>query len=143
MTDRDDLDQLLNSLIGQAQEQLVKRDGFLPYCGTLESEPAKDNQVMSGMVDIGEEYPSPLEVRNATITALKSEAQKEEIRACAVVTDVRLKEGAPGFEEAINIFLEHNSGRVVNFHLPYRKSGDVYDYGDALFGSGDSEIFSA
>ncbi len=142
MTDRDDLDQLLNSLIGFAQEQLIKQDGFLPYFGTLGSESAGGEQVQFGMVHLEDEFPSASEVRETTFRGLKTKAQEGTIRACAVVTDMRIKEGAPGFEDSIHVLLEHSSGRVVEFNLPYRKNGDVYDYGDVLFDPGQPEIFS-
>ncbi len=142
MTDRDDLDTLLNSLIGFATDQQAKHGGFLPYSGTLAR--GDDASVDFQMAQTGDEYPSAIEMRQMTLDGLKRKATEGSIRACALVSDVNIKEGAPpGYSEAIHMHLEHESGRVVQFNLPYRKNGDSYEYADALFEPGIPEVFAA
>ncbi len=142
MTDRDDLDDLLNSLIGIAQDQQAKRGEFLPFFGTLPAEIGADEQVQLGMYHSEEESITALESREQIVLGLRGQAKDGSIRACALVTDVNLKDGTAGYAEAIHILLEHSSGRVVNFYLPYRKIESGYEYGDAKFEASPPEVFS-
>lgn len=122
-----DLDGLLGPSLGFAQQQLDKFLEFYPYAVVVAA--TGEQRMVTG--DIGKEQPASADVITALIATLAE--QREQLRAVAIVADVRL----PDLEsDAIRVTLEHAEGVTLAVALPYRlrRFGRGVDYGDPRAG---------
>jgi hypothetical protein len=107
---QDDLDRLLNIAIEFAQQMLAKHGEFYPYAAAI-SENGSPSMIDA---DLGVENPTSSSVRDAAFQTLRE--QRDELRAAAVVTDIRLPELDT---DAIQVELEHAEGSSIKILLPY------------------------
>jgi hypothetical protein len=104
---------LLNVSLGFGQQQLAKRGEFYPYAAAIRID--GEVQMIAANPDPANEHPAATDVAVACFGALTD--NRDEIRAGAVVTDVRTGDG----EDAIRVDLEHAEGQALAVLLPYTK----------------------
>jgi hypothetical protein len=133
-----ELDALLDTMLGFAQQQLALHGEFFPYAAAI----AEDGrlELVEASVEAPDDQPPSAEVREACFEALR--ARRDEIRAGAVASDVRVSEPAAG--DAIQVELEHAEGHALAVLFPYSKPpGDVpLEYGPLSAHAGEPRIWS-
>lgn len=129
-----DLDELLNTALGFAQQQLASRGEFYPYAvairvdGRAEMIPGRPAQPTS---------PATTDVIASCLSALA--ARQTQIRAGAVVADVH----APDLgQDAIEVSLEHAEGQALRILLPYAKQRAGIDYGPIRASVGSRSVWA-
>jgi hypothetical protein len=133
---RDEMNALLDSLLGFAKQVLEKHSEFYPFAASVSS------QGEVGMVGayVGEERPSSQEVIDALYEALTGAAKRSEIRAAGVCVDVRLSGRDEG--DAVRAALEHAKSDPVYVFLPYKRSRlRGTSYGELFATAGERRIF--
>jgi hypothetical protein len=123
---QDDLDGLLGSSLPFAQEMLDRRGEFFPYAATI----------IAG--DPGEgEQPTSVVVIQVLVDGLR--AERDTLRASAVVSDVRLADS-----DAVRVEFEHAEGHAIVALLPYRKKllRRAIEYGQMTAGPGERQIWT-
>ncbi|MBL8022222.1 MAG: hypothetical protein JNM27_21280 [Leptospirales bacterium] len=132
MTPKEESEELMSSLVPFAEEMLTKHREFYPFGGFMRTNGKIEHL---GGYD-GNEHPSSDEIIKLLRAGLRDSAKKGEIKAAAIVFDVRVV--APGTTEksdAIEISLEHKEGYAAEVYFPYHFSED----GKLAFG----QIFAA
>lgn len=131
---QNDLDGLLGASLPFAQEMLEKHGEFFPYACALSS--SGETKLVAG--DPGEgEQPSSVEVLQVLLEGLR--AERDELRAAALVSDVRLAES-----DAIRVQVEHMEGQAITVLLPYRKKRlrRGVEFGESTAGQGDILVWA-
>jgi hypothetical protein len=105
-----DLDGLLSAVLPFAQQQLEKRDGFLPFGATVST----DGELRMTAADVGE-HPGSLAVLDALYAGVRTASNST--RAAAFVVDVKAGGG-----DAIRVELEHVEGPTMAILMPYARS---------------------
>lgn len=134
---QDDLDGLLDAVLGFAQQQLDARGEFFPYAAAVGRD--GETQMLAAQPDPDETQPRSADLIDACIAALVS--QRDYIRAGAVVADVRVSELG---SDAIRVHLEHAEGHALTVLLPYAKErvGRGIDYGQLRAQAGSRHIWT-
>lgn len=115
MTDaaRNDLDQLLGASV-EAATQLLSKDGeFYPFALAMTAE----GQIVTPSVDPGTEHPSAEQVEALLVEALRG--KRDELRAAAVCSDVRIRSDAGEERDALRIELEAPAADPLVVMVPY------------------------
>ena len=130
------MDALLDALIRLAQ-QLQEKHGFHPFGGSVNSR----GEVSIDGAYTGGEHPEPQEVIQVLYGGLTEQAQREDIRAAGVCTDVRLSE--PIQSDAISVSLEPVDAEPIVVNLPYkRRRFRGFEYGDIVATPGERRAFA-
>ena len=114
-----DMDNMLDAALPFAQQMLAKHGEFYPYAVSMSA----DGQVAMVAADIGKEKPASLDLLAVLYQRLAAEAK--ELRAAAIVSDVKLGSGG----DAIRVEIEHQGGALAVV-LPYKKRGRNIEYGN-------------
>lgn len=122
-----DCDPLLEALIRLAKECLTKQGAFLPFAAEMSTA-----GVISRVAGhVGGDRPGAPNVLRFLEEALRAQAKEGRMRAAGIAVDIRYS-ATPNEPktDAIQIFLEHREGNVVNLLLRYWKMGP----GDVRYG---------
>ena len=130
-----DLDSLLNSSLGFAQQQLSRRGEFYPYAAAIRA----DGQIemIAGRPETASKHPAAADVIASCVAELTS--LRRVIRAGAITADVHLPDLGG---QAIEIFLEHAEGHALRIHLPYTKGRKEISYGPIRASAGARQIWA-
>lgn len=120
-----DLENLLGTGIGAAQEQLERNGGFLPFALVVEN----DGEVRLMAV-------TPAEAREGTDADFDADAMisdltelirqhRDDFRAAAVVCDILLVEEG---SDAVHVAAEHRDGSVFAAVLPYKPLAETGEW---------------
>jgi len=131
---QDDLDGLLNNALPFAQQMLEKNGEFYPYGVAFDE--TGEHRMIAGDPD-GSEHPPSLEVLAILVEGMRS--QRRELRAVALVSDVRLADS-----DAIRVELEHREGPCMAVVLPYRtrRMRRGVEFGALAAASGNPQVWS-
>ena len=108
-----DLDQLLGASVEAAVRMLSQEGEFYPFALAMTS----DGQVVAPQVSPSSDRPTADEVAGLLLDALRS--SREAIRACATVSDVRIRNDAGDERDAIRIELEAPQADPLVVVVPY------------------------
>jgi hypothetical protein len=130
-----DMDGLLEPTLGFAQQQLEKHREFFPFAVVVDRT-GEQRMVAAGT---GTERPESSDVIRLLTTGLVD--QRSELRAAAVVADVRLPELG---SDAIRVTIEHAAGIGLEILVPYRirQFRRAVEYDDMLVSEADRSIWS-
>ena len=135
---QDDLDGLLNTMLGFGQQQLAQHGEFFPFAAAVGSDGAVE--MIAARPHTHDDRPASAEVIDACLATLNS--KRDAIRAGAIASDVRV--GAPVAGDAIQVDLEHAEGHALTVLLPYaKKRRGKIDYGTITAHAGDHRIWPA
>lgn len=133
---QEDLDSLLGVALEFAQQRLTAHGEFFPYAAAVRTG-GEIEMIAADPGLLGDRPPSQqvLEVCVAGVVA-----QRDEIRAAAIVADVCADDG-----DAIRIELEHAEGPVLTVLLPYAKKRlrKTIEYGALSASAGRAQIWSS
>ena len=133
---QDDLDGLLEPALEFAQHQLDKYREFHPYAVVVDVV----GQQRMVAADTRDEQPDSAHIITALIESLGD--QRDELRAVAIVADVRLPDLGT---DAVRVTLEHADGAALAVVLPYRprRFGRGVDFGDLQAGEASVSIWTS
>lgn len=131
---QDDLDELLDASLPFAQDMLDRHGEFFPYAVAITASGETKN--LAGDPGEGEE-PSSVAVLQVLVEGLR--AERDTLRAAAVVSDVRLPDS-----DAVRVEVEHEEGQAIVVLLPYRKKRlrRGVEFGETRAGQGDRQIWA-
>lgn len=129
-----DLDGLLEPALGFAQQQLAQHGEFFPYAVVVRSD--GQTEMVAARPDAANDRPASAGVIAACRTTLAE--RRDQLRAAAVVADVRLPDG-----DAVQVELEHTEGPALTIQLPYSKKrfGRGIDYGQLRAAAGARHVW--
>jgi hypothetical protein len=134
-----DFNPLLEILLCFAKKFLAEKNAFLPFAAVMSS----DGEVSYVAGDTGDEPAGAPMLLQVLEGALREMIKKDNLKAAGICVDIRF---AASPEEpktdAIQVFLEHREGNVVNLLLPYKKiaPGQI-SYGKLIAVRGEPKIF--
>lgn len=133
---QDDLDGLLNMMLGFGQQQLAKHGEFFPFAATVGSDGAVEP--IAARPDTHDDRPASAEVIDACLLALNT--KRGAIRAGAIASNVRV--AGPISSDAIEVALEHAEGLALAVLLPYAiNRGGKVEYGAITAHAGERRIW--
>jgi hypothetical protein len=134
------MDDLLDALVGFAQEMLGKRGAFYPCA----AEVTAAGQIQMVTADLDAHHPSPEEVLDALYGRLRQAAASGEIQAAGACTDVTILLPAQPAGDAIRVDIEHAAADPVRVFLPYvtEPAGGVA-YGELVAEPGARLVFTS
>ena len=123
-----------------AKECLAKQGTFLPFAAEMSAGGAISH--VAGYT--GEEQPGAPKMLQFLEGALRTQAKEGGIRAAGIAVDIRFAANPNEPKtDAIQVFLEHREGNVVNVLLPYWKMGPGnVRYGQLMAVRGEQKIFN-
>lgn len=129
------LDELLNVVLGFAEQQLSQHGEFFPYAAAI-GENGEPELIAPRLVE-GAEQPTTADVIGGCLEALAE--RRERIRAAAIVVDVKVPEG-----DAIRVQLEHVEGHALEVLLPYapKRLGGAFEYGQLHAQAGQPRVWA-
>lgn len=131
-----DLDTLLDTALGFAQQQLDRHGEFFPYAVAIDT--SGQVETIAARPDSTDERPTSADVIESCIAAVIS--QRDYTRACCIVADVRVRDLD---SDAIQVDLEHTDGQALTVLLPYVKKrlSRKIEYGQLRARSGQRRIW--
>jgi len=137
----EDFNPLLETLLRFAKKSLEEQAAFLPFAAMM----LADGEISHVAGHTGDERPGAAKVLQLLEGTLRGMAKKRGMRAAGICVDIRFasSSGEPK-TDAIQVFLEHREGNVVNVLLPYRKMepGQV-SYGKLMAVRAEPKLFVA
>jgi hypothetical protein len=135
---QDDLDGLLGVVLPFGQKLLEKHGEFFPFAAAITT--TGEIELIAGFPDLEDEQPRSQDVISACMDGLAN--RRDEVRAWALVTDVRLAETSG---DAIAIDSEHAEGQAIRAILPYQMKRKLFrrrpQYGPLEAGPGQRRIW--
>jgi hypothetical protein len=127
---QDDLDGLLNAVIGFAEQTLLEHGGLSPFGASV----ATDGDIGIMAVDTGEDGSDP----EQTLADLRAAARKD---AAAFVSAVLLEDDT----EALRIEMEHREGVTFEIFLPYARDTSTQEvtFGEMNTTDGEARVWGA
>jgi hypothetical protein len=131
---QDDLDGLVGRALPFAEQMLDQHGELFPYAVALSD--AGEARMVAADPDGGEQ-PASVDVLATLIDGLR--AERDALRAVALVSDVRLTES-----DAVRVELEHREGQALAVYLPYKKKRvrRGVEYSDMTAGPGVPQVWS-
>jgi len=112
----DEMDALLDALVGFARKMLVQRSAFYPFAAEVTS----DGRVQMVTADLDAAEPPSEVVLAALHERLRGDASRGEVRAAGTCADVRIEaDDGDGSSDAIRVEIEHRDADPVRVFLPY------------------------
>jgi hypothetical protein len=135
---QNDLDGLLDPALGFAQEQLAEHGEFFPYAVIVGVD--GQTEMVAARPDPANDQPASADLITACRATLTE--RRDQLRAAAVVADIRMPEGGG---DAIRVELEHAEGVALTVLLPYarKRFGKAIDYGQLSAGASARHIWLA
>jgi hypothetical protein len=137
----DEIQELLNFLLPQAERMLAQHGEFYPYAVALDAE--------GGLAAVkpeveDEEHPDVTEVLVALHEGLREQAAEGAIRASGIAADVTLTDPDSGeTTDAVQVELDHADADPVDIYLPYESAGESVKFGELVAAEGREPVFSA
>ena len=135
----EDFNPLLDTLLRFAKQCLAEQNAFLPFAAMM----AADGEVSHVGADTEEERPGASKVLRLLEGTLRGMVKKHGARAAGICVDIRFASSPEHPKtDAIQVFLEHREGNVVNVLLPYHKvaPGEIR-YGKLMAVRGERKLF--
>lgn len=136
---QDDLNRLLGTGLGVAQEQLKTHGGFLPFSLVIEHDGEVRMVAVAPDDAEDEEDDVDADVMVADLTELLRQ-HRDEYRAAALVCDVSLaEEGVDG----IHVSAEHADGSTVSVVQPYEAAAEKeFSYAELIGEAGERTVWT-
>ena len=135
-----DLENLLGTGMGAAQEQLERNGGFLPFALVVENDgEVRLVAVSPADADSGSDDEFDADAMIGDLTELLRQ-NREDFRAAAIVCDITLVEEG---SDAIHVATEHRDGAVFAAVLPYAANTATreWDFGELAADTNEPAIW--
>ncbi len=132
-----DLDRLLNTALGFAQQQLEQHGELFPYALAVRAD--EQTEMIAARPEETDDRPASADVIASCVAVLTD--RRNEFRTAGIVADVRLPDL---MSDAIEVSLEHVEGPVLRVQLPYskRRFRKDIDYGQLRAQAATRKIWS-
>ena len=134
-----DMDLLLDEAIRAAIYFLEKNGEFFPFAITM----SQSGEITHVQGYVGEEHPPSQDVIDLLQDGLKQRGANGELRATALISDVRVSLPDGGAQDAVSVTVEHQDDEPVTGYLPYTKDGEGFGYGDLFAERAPRLVFPA
>ena len=135
----EDFNPLLDTLLRFAKKSLAEQNAFLPFAAMMSG----DGEISHVAGRTEEERPGASKVLGLLEVTLRGMVKKHDLRAAGICVDIRFASSPEEPKtDAIQVFLEHREGNVVNVLLPYQKvaPGEIR-YGKLIAVRGERKLF--
>jgi hypothetical protein len=138
-TQKQEVEELMNSLLPLAKKMLAEAGEFYPYGGYIDQNGRITH--VSGRIE-GTDYPKSKPIIDLLTRNFQQGAKDKKLKATAVIFDVRIRPpGEDNKTDAIQVCLDHQGGYSAKVLFPYTiKNGEVL-FGNTFAHKGDGEIF--
>jgi hypothetical protein len=133
---RDHMNALMRVLLPFARDSIQRYGGFYPFGASMAADGELDTATGPGNRD-GEAEPET--VLEAIRTTLKVRADRGEVIATGICSEVTIDDG--DFPLGIRVEMEHRDDEPVTCVVPYRRSGEGFEYGDVFAYVGERRTF--
>jgi hypothetical protein len=140
ISNRAELDSLLDGLLRFAQQMQQKHGEFYPFAQAM----TREGQVEAVATYSGDERPLSQHVIDDLISALRAGAVQKGYRAIGICSDVRVvPPHSTAKTDAVRVHLEQLGGEAVTVYLPYRKKllGKIV-YGELFASAAEPQVFA-
>jgi len=138
-TPKEEVETLMNSLLPFAKQMLAKHGEFYPYGGYI----ALNGKIthVGGQIE-GTDHPKSQPIIDLLRENLKQKAQSGELKAVAIIYDVRIKPpGEKDKTDAIQVCLDHEGGYSAEVLFPYTIANGELQFGKTFAHKGDGKMF--
>ena len=136
----EEIQELLNFLLPQAERYLNEHGEFYPYAAALGS----DGEVTAVGAALEDDHPDVTEVLLALHEGLREQAAEGSIRASGIATDVTLTDPDSGeTTDAVQVELDHAEGDAVDIFVPYENQPEGVKFGELVAAEGREPVFGA
>jgi hypothetical protein len=142
---RDHMNALLGVLLPFARDAIAEHGTFFPIGASMapdgELEAAGGDLGAAGSDAAGTTQPTAEDLLGSIRDGFRSRAERGELIATGVATDVAIPEGA--FPLGIRVELEHRDGEPITCVVPYRETDDgAYEYSEVVAFAGDRRTWA-
>jgi hypothetical protein len=136
----DEIQELLNVLLPQAERMLAEHGEFYPYAVALDS----GGEIAAVTPEVeDEEHPDVTEVLVTLHQGLREQAAEGVIRASGIAADVTLTDPDTGeTTDAVQVELDHAEADPVDIYVPYESGGDGVKFGELVAAQGREPVFT-
>ena len=136
----EEIQELLNFLLPQAERMLGEQGEFYPYAAAVES----DGSIEPVAPPVATADPDVGEILVALHNDLREQAADGAIRASGIAADVTLTDPDSGeTTDAVQLELDHADADAVDIYVPYVSSGEGVTFGELVAAAGREPVFSA
>jgi hypothetical protein len=137
---QDDLNKLIGTALGLAQDQLQAQGAFLPSALVVSNDGDLSLvAVAPNTVDGDEEKDLDADEMIADLYQALTH-QREQNRAAAVVCDIHLPDDGT---DAIHVVAEHTTGVSVSAVRPYKQSGEDWEFSEPFLEPAEKQIWGS
>jgi hypothetical protein len=135
----DEIQELLNILLPEA-ERLLNKDGeFYPYAMALDA----DGEPAPVIPPVDNGAPDVAAVLVALHEGLREQAAEGAIRASGIAADVTLTDPDSGeTTDAVQVELDHADADPVDIYVPYESKPEGVQFGDLVAAQGREPVFA-
>jgi hypothetical protein len=135
----EEIQELLNFLLPQAERMLNEHGEFYPYAAALDA----DGEMSAVPADIETDDPDVGDVLVALHNGLREQAAEGSIRASAIAADVTLTDPDSGeTTDAVQVELDHADGDPVDIYVPYETEPTGVKFGELVAAQGREPVFT-
>jgi hypothetical protein len=136
----DEIQELLNFLLPQAERMLGEQGEFYPYAAAVET----DGSIEPVAPAVATDNPDVGDILIALHNDLREQAAEGSIRASGIAADVSLTDPDSGeTTDAVQIELDHAAGDAVDIYVPYERAGPEVRFGELVAAQGREPVFSS
>ncbi len=136
MTPRDDLNELLSTIVPFAQEILAEHGEFAPLGAVYDT----DGMIRAAAIDTDRDYPDAEALIGEILVSMRAQAETGEIDAAAICSNVSIAQDEQELD-AIRVTLEHREGEALSVFFTYEKLEGGYEFGEPQVLSGQRVVF--
>jgi hypothetical protein len=135
----DEIQELLNFLLPQAERMLGEHGEFYPYAAAVES----DGSIEPVAAAVQTADPDVGDILVALHSDLREQAAEGSIRASGIAADVTLTDPESGeTTDAVQLELDHADADAVDIYVPYASGADGVTFGELVAAEGREPVFS-
>ena len=139
MKPKQEAELLMNDLLPRARQMLRQHGEFSPYGGLLR---ADGSIVHVGAADSAREHPRSADLIESLRQQLRDRVKLREIKAAAIVFDVRVTPPGVGHaSDAIEVLVQHRDSYCAEVFFPYRLKDGQPMFGQVFAQSCGAQIF--
>jgi len=136
----EEIQELLNFLLPQAERMLGEQGEFYPYAAAVES----DGSIEPVAPPVATADPDVGDILVALHNDLREQAAEGAIRASGIAADVTLTDPDSGeTTDAVQLELDHADADAVDIYVPYVSSCEGVTFGELVAAAGREPVFSA
>jgi hypothetical protein len=136
----EEIQELLNFLLPQAERMLGDQGEFYPYAAAVE----RDGSIEPVAPAVDDGNPDVGDILVALHRDLREQAAEGAIRASGIAADVTLTDPDSGeVTDAVQLELDHAEADAIDVYVPYTNGAEGIEFGELVATSGQAPVFAA